>query len=461
MDRMELIRVSGYDLPEKMQIAKHHLLPKTFNQAGLEGFQDKVEDSALESLIRWHCREAGVRNLEKQIEKISRKLAFKVVQLAEEATRDEKRIAAEEEISTEANSNASVNSDSSSSEEENMDGVQTPALGSSSSSEAHTAPESIVEEREAKEESVASKSADAARHDESSNELSTLQRMIDDDDSNGNGEKKINKATDDNSEKKIHIATEEIPPAEETTPKSEEMEQKKEEEPIVRSIASTINKDDIENITAENLSTYAGKPVFTSDRLYETTTPAGVVMGLAWTSMGGSSLYIESVASKGKGTVEVTGQLGSVMTESTKIAKTVTKTVLGNDSEFFEVHHVHLHVPEGAIPKDGPSAGVTMVSAMLSLATNTPVIPDMAMTGEITLLGKVLPVGGIKEKTIAARRSGVKTLIVPKGNEKDINELPEYLKEGLSIHFASEYEDVRKIVFPQGYKVDEKAQVDA
>jgi len=503
MDRMELIRVSGYDLPEKLQIAQRHLLPKTFEQAGLEGFEDKVKESALDSLIRWHCREAGVRNLEKKIEMISRKMAYKVVQLTEEASDDvtstassmglegEKssasvseeeseggkrlpdamdshitstttstcpsRVAASDKSDRIKEDDDVVVSSSSSSMEggEKVGGELPPNSSAASGGSAATrgGRESIPDDVRTGErvESEGSERPEAtAKGEGSTNELTTLQRMIEDDDSQSNGEE----------EHESPLATDSTSSNEESAKQPKSEEQKK-EEPPVRSIASMINKDDIENITAENLSTYAGKPVFTSDRLYETTTPAGVVMGLAWTAMGGSSLYIESVASKGKGTVEVTGQLGSVMTESTKIAKTVTKTVIGGDSDFFEEHHVHIHVPEGAIPKDGPSAGVTIVSAMLSLATNTPLIPDVAMTGEITLLGKVLPVGGIKEKTIAARRSGVKILILPKGNEKDVHELPEYLKEGLSIHFASEYADVQNVIFPHGLNEVVKAKKEA
>ncbi|KAF0774499.1 hypothetical protein AaE_001802 [Aphanomyces astaci] len=173
-------------------------------------------------------------------------------------------------------------------------------------------------------------------------------------------------------------------------------------------------------------------------------------MGLAWTAMGGSSLYIETTTVQtkgGKGSLVTTGQMGSVMEESTKIAHTFARHKLEQiepDNAFFEAD-LHLHVPEGATPKDGPSAGCTMVTALLSLALDKPVKPDLAMTGELSLTGKVLPVGGIKEKTIAARRSGVTTLVLPFGNQKDFEELPDYLKQGLDVHFASVYDDVYKV----------------
>jgi Lon-like ATP-dependent protease len=198
---------------------------------------------------------------------------------------------------------------------------------------------------------------------------------------------------------------------------------------------------------------FVGKPRFTKDRMYQEGLPAGVVMGLAWTSMGGSSLYIETVAipKEGKGSVlQSTGQLGSVMQESSKIALTYSRkflSMLDSTNKFFDTHEVHMHVPEGATPKDGPSAGVTMVTSLLSLALSRPVRSELAMTGEVSLTGKVLPVGGIKEKTIAARRTGVNVLILPEGNRRDFDELPGYLKDRVEVHFADQYEDVFQVAF--------------
>ncbi|CAK4657404.1 hypothetical protein AeMF1_019406 [Aphanomyces euteiches] len=205
------------------------------------------------------------------------------------------------------------------------------------------------------------------------------------------------------------------------------------------------------HISPDKLHKYVGQPRFTSERMYETLQP-GVVMGLAWTAMGGSSLYIETttVQSKGgKGSLMTTGQMGSVMEESTKIAHTYARhklELIDPENSFFEAD-LHLHVPEGATPKDGPSAGCTMVTALMSLALNKPVKANLAMTGELSLTGKVLPVGGIKEKTIAARRSGVTTLVLPAGNRKDFEELPDHLKEGLDVHFANVYDDVYHVAF--------------
>ena len=347
LDRMEVVQLSGYDVPEKIEICKRYLEPKARLEMGLADEDEEadeeeepdvvadsddvdkakadpilvpeslgISDDAIRSLIRWYCREAGVRNLQKHVEKIYRKLALKLV-----------------------------------------------------------------------------------RHHDDAGDA---------------------------------------------------------EEP------SWI-------VCEENLSDFVGKPPFTSDRLYEQGTPPGVVMGLAWTSMGGSALYIETTASRGSagngaqansketvappsGTLQTTGMMGDVMKESTSIARTVAMEYLASvepTNDFFDRARIHMHVPEGATPKDGPSAGITMVTALLSLGMGREVRPDLAMTGEISLTGKVLPVGGIKEKTIAARRSGVTCLIFPVQNKRDFDELPDYLKDGLNVHYAETYEDVYYVAFSE------------
>lgn len=211
-------------------------------------------------------------------------------------------------------------------------------------------------------------------------------------------------------------------------------------------------------MTEDKLVDLVGKPLFQTDRLYEDKTPVGTVQGLAWTALGGALLYVEAMAmpltseAKAPPNLSVTGQLGKVMSESSKLALLVARRELlgrGNEAQqgFFEKHQVHLHCPEGATPKDGPSAGVTMVTALLSLALDRPTRADLAMTGEVSLNGKVLPVGGIKEKTIAARRAGCSCLIFPKQNLKDYDELPEYIREGLEVHYAVDYADVFAAAF--------------
>jgi len=202
-------------------------------------------------------------------------------------------------------------------------------------------------------------------------------------------------------------------------------------------------------IKPENVTDYIGNPVFNPDEVFAGV--PGVVTGLAWTSMGGATLQIEATAmpSKSKG-FKQTGQLGSVMVESSEIAYSYVMAHLkryGAGEDFFDNHFVHLHVPAGATPKDGPSAGITMTTALISMITGKPVRRNLAMTGELTLTGRVLPIGGVKEKTIAARRSGIKTLIFPEGNRKDFEELPAYLKKGLAVHFVHDFDDVFGIAF--------------
>lgn len=203
-------------------------------------------------------------------------------------------------------------------------------------------------------------------------------------------------------------------------------------------------------ITPANLKEYLGKPMFTSDRFYERT-PVGVCTGLAWTSLGGATLYIEAIKVAGEKTaMKLTGQAGSVMKESSEIAWSYLHSAIHKYAPgftFFEKSQVHIHIPEGATPKDGPSAGITMVTALLSLLLDTPILDNLGMTGELTLTGRILPVGGVKEKFVAARRAGLKVIILPKDNLRDYEELPEYIKKGLAVHFVESYEEVFPIAF--------------
>ena len=320
LDRMEVIRLSGYVLEEKMSIAKTHLIPNAIKESGIDESKVTIEDSAVEALCQFYCREAGVRNLQKHVEKIFRKCAYKFAKGYE----------------------------------------------------------------------------------------GTL----------------------------------------------------------------VVNRD--------NLEEFVGKRVFTSDRFYSAT-PPGVTMGLAWTAMGGSTLYIETTTVRyanphsenseptgagqaspssrpPSGSLKVTGQLGSVMQESSDIAYTFARhfyfvEVAPKDSSldpaFFDQARIHMHVPEGATPKDGPSAGVTMITSLLSLAMNRPVRANLAMTGEVSLTGKVLPIGGVKEKIIAARRSGVEVVCLPEANRKDWDELQDYIKDGLEVHFVEDYIQLFAVAFPE------------
>jgi ATP-dependent Lon protease len=203
-------------------------------------------------------------------------------------------------------------------------------------------------------------------------------------------------------------------------------------------------------VTQEVLEEYLGKPIFTSDRFYEET-PVGVATGLAWTSHGGATLYVEAIkVPSDKTGMVLTGQAGDVMKESSQIAWSYLHGAIHKYAPgytFFEDTQVHLHIPEGATPKDGPSAGITMVCAMLSLLLDQPVRHDIGMTGELTLTGRVLGIGGAKEKVIAAKRSKLHTLIFPEENRRDFDELPDYLKEGIDVHFVDHYDEVFDIAF--------------
>jgi len=323
LDRFEVIRVAGYVFEEKFAIASQYLIPQTKESSGVGEDNLKLDDEVLKKIIVDYAREAGVRQLRKLLEKISRKVALSMVRKTEEDAQ-------------------------------------------------------------------------------------------------------------------------------------------------------------FSHVTCENLTKYIGQPLHLSDKLYPFGPPVGVVMGLAWTSMGGATLYIEArgrIPHRGDHTIDhtiissgaeasgsgdgggsgsggspmkVTGQLGEVMNESSAISLTYARLFireLSPRNAFLDDAHLHLNVPEGATPKDGPSAGVTMTSALLSLVLNEPLRKDLAMTGELTITGKILKIGGVKEKLIAARRDGVTTVIFPRQNDADYSELKEYLREGMTAHFVDHYDDIYPLIF--------------
>ncbi|PVY75924.1 ATP dependent PIM1 peptidase [Tamilnaduibacter salinus] len=288
LDRMDMIRLSGYITEEKVVIAKHHLLPRLLKRSGLLKKQLNITDAALRQIIEGYAREAGVRNLEKQLHRIVRKGIVKL-----------------------------------------LESPDTPI-----------------------------------------------------------------------------------------------------------------------KVGVNDLSDYLGQPAFRKEK---SLSGIGVVSGLAWTAMGGATLNVEAsrIHSTQRG-FRLTGQLGDVMKESAEIAYSYVSSNLKRfkgDPTFFDKSFVHLHVPEGATPKDGPSAGITMATALLSIARKETPRANVAMTGELTLTGQVLPVGGIREKVIAARRQRINTLVLPEGNRGDFEELPDYLREGLEVHFAKRYQDVYNVCF--------------
>jgi Lon-like ATP-dependent protease len=324
LDRMEVIRLSGYVSDEKIAIAEKYLSPAAKEMSGLATADVILEGDAIVELINKYCRESGVRNLKKHIEKVYRKAALKIVtDVGEDAL-------PEAEALTEEGKAAQKES-----EQDKTDVKETP----------------------------------------------------------------------------------------------ENMDKQTTEKPrVALKVPDTVHV----SITKDNLKDYVGPPIFTSDRLYDFT-PPGVSMGLAWTSMGGSALYIESIlqnalSSSSHPGLERTGSLRDVMKESTGVAYSFAKSVLAREfpkNKFFEHARIHLHCPEGATPKDGPSAGITMATSLLSLALDKKIRDDVAMTGELTLTGKVLRIGGLREKTVAARRAGAKTVIFPHDNMSDWLELPE------------------------------------
>lgn len=291
LDRMEVIRLSGYTEDEKVEIAKRHLLPKIFTENSVKTSELSIDDSAVRDIIRYYTREAGVRNLERELSTIARKAVKDILLSKDKALKVE--------------------------------------------------------------------------------------------------------------------------------------------------------------VNAQNLEKYLGVRKFMYG-VAEEKDHIGVTTGLAWTEVGGDILFIEAVDMPGKGKVMQTGKLGEVMKESIDTAYSVVRAhskELGIDPEIFEKTDIHIHVPEGATPKDGPSAGIAMYTTLVSVLTKVPVRKDVAMTGEITLQGRVLPIGGLKEKLLSALRGGIKTVIIPKENEKDLAEIPENVKTGLKIIPVSDVSEVLKIAF--------------
>jgi ATP-dependent Lon protease len=196
---------------------------------------------------------------------------------------------------------------------------------------------------------------------------------------------------------------------------------------------------------------HLGKPLFPEEILKRADRP-GMSVGLAWTSMGGDTLVIEAISVAGKEGLTLTGKMGDTMKESAAIAMTLARKLgaerYGIDTVWFEKNHIHLHIPEGATPKDGPSAGITMATALLSLMRNKVITDRMVMTGELSLTGQVLPIGGLKEKTIAAQRNKARHIIIPKQNLRDLDEIPDHVKKGMEFHPVERFEEVLALALP-------------
>jgi len=230
---------------------------------------------------------------------------------------------------------------------------------------------------------------------------------------------------------------------------------------VLRKVAREIveGKEEKINIDDKDIESYLGAQKFFSE-VAERMSKPGIAIGLAWTAVGGDILFIEATKMPGKGDLKLTGQLGDVMKESAQAALSYVRSTAddwGIDSKEFEKSDIHVHVPAGAIPKDGPSAGVTMLTAIVSLFTGKMVKDNLGMTGEITLRGNVLPVGGIKEKVVAAHRSGLRTVILPERNKKDLEEIPDIVRKEMTFHFVKEMAEVIKLALQNTTKKADKA----
>ncbi|CAG7868038.1 unnamed protein product, partial [Brassica rapa] len=390
LDRMEVIELAGYTTDEKMHIARDYLLKNVKRKCGLKPEQVDVSDTALLSLIENYCREAGVRNIQKHIEKIFRKIALKLVRQQASA------LAAMTDLKS----------------------SETAAKGSIELTNEYLRLADVLK--------VFEYAVGGGPTREKSKEIALKL---------GRQQASTKAAKTDLKSYNEYLRLMELEYALAGGPMSDKS----------RAVPEF-------TIDASNLADYVGKPVFRGEKIYEQT-PVGVVMGLAWTSMGGSTLYIETTfveEGEGKGGLHITGHLGKVMKESAEIAHTVARRIMFDKDPgnlFFANSKLHLHVPEGATPKDGPSAGCTMITSLLSLAMKKPVRKDLAMTGEVTLTGRILPIGGLKEKTMAARRSQVKVIIFPEANRRDFEGLEESVKEGLDVHFVDEYEQIFELAF--------------
>lgn len=222
---------------------------------------------------------------------------------------------------------------------------------------------------------------------------------------------------------------------------------------LFRKVARKVVKENIDKvtITVNNLEKYLGKAKYRPEKLKEKTYKVGIVNGLAWTAVGGVTLEVQGVLIPGKGTLNLTGTLGNVMKESAEVAFTYVKSNFEkyhiNEKDFLENKNIHLHFPEGATPKDGPSAGITITTAILSVLTGREIRQDIAMTGEITITGEVLAIGGVKEKVIGAHRAGIREVILPEDNRADITEIPHEVAKDMKINFVKSYDEVENLVF--------------
>jgi endopeptidase La len=391
LDRMEVIEISGYTEPEKIQIGLRFLVPKQIAASGLSGSRISIDESAVRDIIRYYTSEAGVRGLERSIETVCHKAALEYL---------EKNPGAAAEQEDDGIPKLRGESGGSADESAGAAGAGTPdgAAADSNTRNGSAADGNIRKVGAAKDGTPDGAAADSNTAEETESGAGTA----------------VTKAGGTEAESDAGPKT----AAADAGPK----------------IA----------VNSENLSHYLGKRRYRGE-LIGSKPMVGIVRGLAWTAVGGVTLEIEVSMLPGKGTVVLTGQMGDVMKESAQIALSYVRSVAKQydiPPAFFEKHDIHLHIPEGAVPKDGPSAGVTMTTAILSAAADIPVRPDVAMTGEVTLRGRVIPIGGLREKLLASKAAGIRTVLVPEGNRDDLEELSEDVTGGLKIVQVSSMEQV-------------------
>ncbi|GAA5876394.1 hypothetical protein JCM1840_006010 [Sporobolomyces johnsonii] len=389
LDRMEVLEVSGYITEEKAAIASKYLAPQAKEGAGLKNADVELQDDAVAALIRYYCRESGVRRLKQQIEKVFRKAALKIVQNIPEPALSESAAKVVPPATPESDSPAPAPADAESSVEK-QDGVHDPA-STTTPTTASSAPEP--------------QDPSATATDERKTTTNVRQPL-------------------------------EVP------------------------------SDVHVRISAENLLDYVGPPLYQKDRLYTKLSPVGVSTGLGYLGNGsGAVMPIEVTTMPGSG-IQLTGKLGDVIKESAQIALSFIKSnaySLGltdnKDTDLLEKRAIHLHMPEGSIGKEGPSAGIAILTAFISLFSRQGISSELAMTGEMTLAGQVLPVGGLKEKILAAHRAGIKKILAPLGCKPDIeHNVPASVKEGIEIVYVENVGEVIKQAFagqPIADRVDE------
>jgi len=402
-DRMEIIRLSGYTQTEKMKIARRHLVGKQIAYHGLRENQLEITDGALDRLIEEYTREAGVRALEREVARVARKGARKFVdQYSAEIAKAAEAVAAAED---EERSLAALTDTAEALEP--MDGAS----------------DSPDEDDDAFDRTDTSDDEDTMEGDDF--DVDTEGFELDDVDMSG---------FDEDDEEELGAVIEASNPMDRVMPKR-------------TPLADAIPEDAHILVDADDLEEYLGIPRF-KKRQKEEHAEVGLVAGLAWTERGGEILEIEATLMPGKGKLSLTGQLGDVMQESGQAALSYVRSRASTfdlEKDFYKNYDIHLHVPEGAIPKDGPSAGITLATAIVSALTGVAVHNDVAMTGEITLRGKVLPIGGLKEKILAAHRAGMTQVIIPADNEKDLQDVPDEVLQDLTIHFVSTMDEVLRL----------------